>query len=160
MNPASMDLKRLEIFIHFDAIRLHNRYDIFSTQIDFQWQTENTTKLSLSRLINQDKKSKFSFNTFPNGSQIFKLVKIFEAHGSCEDRWAIDSSQSEDSITRTPKNIVKGQSDRVNWDLCFPICLNTKKSSAPLSKEWFPYIWLNISEFGLFPHNNLKRERK
>ena len=28
----------------------------------------------------------FSFNTFPNRSQIFKLVKHFAAHGTWEDR--------------------------------------------------------------------------
>ena len=28
---------------------------------------------------------KFSFNKFPNRSQIFKLVKKFETHGTCGD---------------------------------------------------------------------------
>ena len=29
---------------------------------------------------------KFSFNTFPNRSQIFKLVKNLDIHGTREDR--------------------------------------------------------------------------
>ena len=35
---------------------------------------------------------KFNFNTFPNKNQIFKLIKNFEVHGTCEDRKAMGSS--------------------------------------------------------------------
>ena len=36
----------------------------------------------------------FNFNTFPNRSQILKIVKYFKAHGSCEDFWAMCSLTS------------------------------------------------------------------
>ena len=37
-------------------------------------------------------KRKFNFNTFPNRSQIFKLIKNVEAHGACEGYRATGSS--------------------------------------------------------------------
>ena len=42
---------------------------------------------------------KFSFNKFPNRSQIFKLVKTFETHGTCGDRRVTGSSPSGPPIT-------------------------------------------------------------
>ena len=49
---------------------------------------------------------KFSFNQFPNRSQIFKLVKKFEAHGTCGDRRVAGSSPSGPPITiSTPDNV-------------------------------------------------------
>jgi len=53
---------------------------------------------------------KFSFNKFPNRSQIFKLVKKFETHGTCEDRRVTGSSPSGPPITiRTPDNVTRVQ---------------------------------------------------
>ena len=43
---------------------------------------------------------KFNFITFPNRSQIFKLVKNSEAHGSCEDHGAMISSPCGPLITQ------------------------------------------------------------
>ena len=39
-------------------------------------------------------RQKFNLNTFPNKSQIFKLVKNFEAHGTCEHSRVMGSSPS------------------------------------------------------------------
>ena len=51
---------------------------------------------------------KISFNKFPNKSQIFKLVKKFETHGTCGDRRVTGSSPSRPPITiRTPDNITR-----------------------------------------------------
>ena len=44
-------------------------------------------------------RGKFDFNTFPNGNQIFKLVKNFETHGTYEDHRAKGFSPSGPSIT-------------------------------------------------------------
>ena len=53
---------------------------------------------------------KFSFNKFPNRSQIFKLVKKFETHGTCGDRKVTGSSPSGPPITiRTPNNVTRVQ---------------------------------------------------
>ena len=53
---------------------------------------------------------KFSFNKFPNRSQIFKLVKKFETHGTCVDRRVTGSSPSGPPITiRTPDNVTRVQ---------------------------------------------------
>ena len=53
---------------------------------------------------------KFSFNKFPNRSQIFKLVKKFETHGTCGDRRVTGSSPSGPPITiRTPDNVTRVQ---------------------------------------------------
>ena len=53
---------------------------------------------------------KFSFNQFPNRSQIFKLVKKFEAHGTCGDRRVAGSSPSGPPITiSTPDNVSRVQ---------------------------------------------------
>jgi len=53
---------------------------------------------------------KFSFNKFPNRSHIFKLVKKFETHGTCEDRRVTGSSPSGPPITiRTPDNVTRVQ---------------------------------------------------
>ena len=38
------------------------------------------------KIVQARYRRKFTFNTFPNGSQIFKLVIYFEAHSACEDR--------------------------------------------------------------------------
>ena len=55
-------------------------------------------------------RTKFSFNKFPNSSQIFKLVKMFETHGTCGDRRVTVSSPSGPSITiRTPDNVTRVQ---------------------------------------------------
>ena len=64
---------------------------------------------------------KFSFNKFPNRSQIFKLGKKFETHGTCGDRRVTGSSPSGPPITiRTPDNVtrVKSQSVGVRANLC------------------------------------------
>ena len=42
---------------------------------------------------------KFNFHAFPNRNQIFKLVKDFEAPGTCEDRRVRGPSPSEPPIT-------------------------------------------------------------
>ena len=53
---------------------------------------------------------KFSFNKFPNRSQIFKLVKKFETHGTYGDRRVTGSSPSGPPITiRTPDNVTRVQ---------------------------------------------------
>ena len=53
---------------------------------------------------------KFSFNKFPNRTQIFKLVKKFETHGTCGDRRVTGSSPSGPPITiRTPDNVTRVQ---------------------------------------------------
>ena len=53
---------------------------------------------------------KFSFNKFPNRSQIFKLVEKFETHGTCGDRMVTGSSLSGPPITiRTPDNVIRVQ---------------------------------------------------
>ena len=52
----------------------------------------------------------FSFNKFPNRSQIFKLVKKFETHGTCGDRRVTGSSPSGPPIAiRTPDNVTRVQ---------------------------------------------------
>ena len=51
---------------------------------------------------------KFNPNTFPNTSQIFKSVKNFEPHGTCEDRRATCSSRSRPPITQDEgANVIK-----------------------------------------------------
>ena len=53
---------------------------------------------------------KFSFNQFPNRSQIFKLVKKFEAHGTCGDSRVAGLSPSGLPITiSTPNNVSRVQ---------------------------------------------------
>ena len=42
---------------------------------------------------------KFNFNTFPNRSLIFKLVKNFKAHRTSEDHKTMDSSPTGPPIT-------------------------------------------------------------
>jgi len=55
-------------------------------------------------------RTKFSFNKFPKRSQIFKLFKMFETHGTCGDRRVTVSSPSGPSITiRTPDNVTRVQ---------------------------------------------------
>ena len=51
------------------------------------------------KIVQARYRRKFNFNTFPNRSQILKLIKNFEAHGTCEDRRAKGSSPSGPPIT-------------------------------------------------------------
>ena len=58
------------------------------------------------RIVQARFRRKFSFNQFPNRSQIFKLVKKFEAHGTCGDCRVAGSSPSGPPITIcTPDNV-------------------------------------------------------
>ena len=52
------------------------------------------------KIVQARYRRKFNFNTFPNRSQIYKLVKNFEAQGTCEDSWATCSSPSGTLITQ------------------------------------------------------------
>ena len=62
------------------------------------------------RIVQARFRRKFSFNQFPNRSQIFKLVKKFEAHGTCGDRRVAGSSPSGPPITIcTPDNVSRVQ---------------------------------------------------
>ena len=62
------------------------------------------------RIVQARFRRKFSFNQFPNRSQIFKLVKKFKAHGTCGDRRVAGSSPSGPPITiRTPDNVSRVQ---------------------------------------------------
>ena len=66
-------------------------------------------------------RKKFNFNIFLNRSQIFKLVKNFEAHCTCEDHRVMGSSLSRLPVTiRTPRMSpgFKIQSARVHPALC------------------------------------------
>jgi hypothetical protein len=62
------------------------------------------------KIVQARYKRKFNFNTFLSRNQIFKLVKNFEAYGTCEDRRATGSSPCGHSITiRTPENVTRVQ---------------------------------------------------
>ena len=56
-------------------------------------------KISSFNIIQAKLLRRFSFNTFPKGSQIFKLVKKWVSHDSCEDRRATVSSISRPLVT-------------------------------------------------------------
>ena len=66
-------------------------------------------ELSPSRWFKQDW-WKFNFNTFPNRSQIFKLVKNFKTYDTCKDRRVTGSSPSGSlMIIRTSKDVIRVQ---------------------------------------------------
>ena len=48
-----------------------------------------------NEVIQDCSRGKFDGSTFPNRSQIFKLIKNFETYGTCRDCWAMGSSTSE-----------------------------------------------------------------
>ena len=52
------------------------------------------------KIVQARYRRKFSWNTFLNRSQIFKLFKNFEPPGSCDDRKAMDSSSFGPPITQ------------------------------------------------------------
>ena len=52
------------------------------------------------KIVQARYRRKLNFNTFPNKSQIFKLVKNFEVHGTYEDHSAISSSPSGPPISQ------------------------------------------------------------
>ena len=84
---------------------------------------------------------KFSFNNIPNRSQIFKLVKKFETHGSCGDRRVTGSSPSGPPTTiRTPDNVTRVQ-ESVGWSL---ISRKAEVEWAPHSPDLNPpdfFLW-------------------
>ena len=47
-----------------------------------------------SKIFQLRYRRKFNFEEFLNRSNIFKLYKSFEAHETCEDRWATSSTPS------------------------------------------------------------------
>ena len=59
------------------------------------------------KIVQPRYRRKFNYNTFPNRRQIFKLVKNFEAHSTCEDSRTTGSLTSGPPITiRTPRRNV------------------------------------------------------
>ena len=76
---------------------------------------------------------KFSFNQFSNRSQIFKLVKKFEAHGTCGDRRVAGSSPSGPPITiRTPDNVSTVQ-ESVGRSLSKSLCRRSQELGISVS---------------------------
>ena len=66
-------------------------------QKTFWMKTDN--KIKSFKTVQARYKKKFHFNTFPNTTQIFKLINNFEAHSICEDHRVTGSSISGPPIT-------------------------------------------------------------
>ena len=63
-----------------------------------------------SKIVQARYRKKFSFNIFLNRSQIYKLVKNFEAHGTDKGHRAMGSLPPRPLITiQTPKKVTKVQ---------------------------------------------------
>ena len=94
---------------------------------------------------------KFNLNTLPNGSQIFKLVKNFEAHGTCEHRRVTDSSPTrpptmslgiivsrvQESVVRSPSKYLRGRTNKVGISVSSGLRILIK------DLELYPY-WIQI----------------
>ena len=61
-------------------------------QMTFYVKTYNETESF--KILRARCRKKLNFNSFPNKSQSYKLVKNFEAHGICEDHKVMGSSLS------------------------------------------------------------------
>ena len=102
----------------------------------FVWK--QMTKLRLSRLFKQERR-KFNFNLFLNRSQIFKLVKNFDAHRTCKSRRC--SSPSVRLITiRTSER--KGHVLSITLHGAFNRAFNGK------ADMWSMYFRLSLDNFG------------
>ena len=95
-------------------------------------------------------RGKLSLNTLPNGSQI-KLVKNFEAHGTCEHRTVTDSSPTrpptmslginvsrvQESVIRSPSKYLRGRTNKLG------ISVSSVRRILVKDLELYPF-WIQI----------------
>ena len=95
-NPIPINLSIYLSIFRIDSILFSNYFWelvnilIYSTKYSeiMPFLLDTFNKTNSSKIVHARYRRKFNFNKFPNGNQIFNLVKNFRAHGICADRWA------------------------------------------------------------------------